>query len=392
MWSAFITGMAEKATSLIDERDKEIQEKIDRQLEKMYKDAAETKKKAELRRDSLESTARELMSLGVSETQAASLLQNVGPEGASNMVERLKKAKQVTPEKIRAAMAQIETSQAPLTDIIAQQTTPTAREVQEPQMRGAFGLPSRAGREFAETARGIETELPEVPTKAQPLDLSVLEEEEAAPTKAEVLASYAKKINDASDDPKEVSRLQRERDLYINRGFPKDEDKEKALTFSNTTTGLQKAISQAYTANSQKLGNSTFSIADDGTIRFAPGTAQHAQFFRDLVRNTIQDTTERYTDAEGRLPEPIAAAVNFMGTAYGIRVGRDRKIVVGGAEPPTSPATPPAVSPASAPPPKGATTATKPSLEQFMIRARQANPGASDAELKKYYEDKYGNK
>jgi signal recognition particle GTPase len=175
MWSAFVTGMAEKATSLIDERDKEIQEKIDKQLEKMYQDAAVTKKKAELRRDTLESTARELMTLGVSQEQAATLLQNVGPEGAANMVERLKSAKQVTPEKIRAALSQVKTSKAPLDEVIARQTTPTATEVQAPQMRGAFGLPSRAGKEFAETARGIETELPAIPTTAQPLDLSVFE-------------------------------------------------------------------------------------------------------------------------------------------------------------------------------------------------------------------------
>ena len=184
MWSAFVTGMAEKATSLIDERDKEIQEKIDKQLEKMYQDAAVTKKKAELRRDTLESTARELMTLGVSQEQAATLLQNVGPEGAANMVERLKSAKQVTPEKIRAALSQVKTSEAPLDEVIARQTTPTATEVQAPQMRGAFGLPSRAGKEFAETARGIETELPAIPTTAQPLDLSVFEdaEEEDTPT------------------------------------------------------------------------------------------------------------------------------------------------------------------------------------------------------------------
>jgi hypothetical protein len=92
------------------------------------------------------------------------------------MVERLKSAKQVTPEKIRAALSQVETSEAPLDEVIARQTTPTATEVQAPQMRGAFGLPSRAGEEFAETARGIETELPAIPTTAQPLDLSVFED------------------------------------------------------------------------------------------------------------------------------------------------------------------------------------------------------------------------
>jgi predicted Holliday junction resolvase-like endonuclease len=205
MWSAFVTGMAEKATSLIDERDKEIQEKIDKQLEKMYQDAAVTKKKAELRRDTLESTARELMTLGVSQEQAATLLQNVGPEGAANMVERLKSAKQVTPEKIRAALSQVKTSKAPLDEVIARQTTPTATEVQAPQMRGAFGLPSRAGKEFAETARGIETELPAIPTTAQPLDLSVFEdaEEEDTPTIKQLqgmLADQAVKNNMSVDD------------------------------------------------------------------------------------------------------------------------------------------------------------------------------------------------
>ena len=205
MWSAFVTGMAEKATSLIDERDKEIQEKIDKQLEKMYQDAAVTKKKAELRRDTLESTARELMTLGVSQEQAATLLQNVGPEGAANMVERLKSAKQVTPEKIRAALSQVKTSEAPLDEVIARQTTPTATEVQAPQMRGAFGLPSRAGKEFAETARGIETELPAIPTTAQPLDLSVFEdaEEEDTPTIKQLqgmLADQAVKNDMSVDD------------------------------------------------------------------------------------------------------------------------------------------------------------------------------------------------
>lgn len=245
MWSAFITGMAEKATSLIDERDKEIQEKIDRQLEKMYKDAAETKKKAELRRDSLESTARELMSLGVSETQAASLLQNVGPEGAANMVERLKKSKQVTPEKIRAAMSQIETSQAPLTDIIAQQTTPTAREIQEPQMQGAFGLPSRAGREFAETARGIETELPEVPTKAQPLDLSVFEEaDEETFTKRENAARM--KILDAETDEDRQQGLNELNRILAIKDIGKDkEDKLKESDVRSNLRVLDATIKQS---------------------------------------------------------------------------------------------------------------------------------------------------
>lgn len=196
MWSAFVTGMAEKAVSLIDERDKEIQDKLDQQLKQMYETAAETRKKAQLRRDKLESTARELMTYGVSQEQAASILQNVGPEGAANMVERLKTAKEVTPEKIRAALSKVQTVDMPLEDVIRQKTTPTAIPAPVPETRGAFGLPSRAGRQFAERAGMLRTELPELPTTAQPLDMSVFAEpDEETLTKRENAARM--KILDA---------------------------------------------------------------------------------------------------------------------------------------------------------------------------------------------------
>ena len=399
MWSGFITGFAEKSVSLIEERDKEIRAGINRRIEDMYKQASVAKKQAEERRETLTSLANQLMGVGFSKAEAQLLIDN--PEQAESIVKLVEATpnKMADPETKRKLFAPAQerlagVSGEKLIDKINKISTPQRSSVPTvlpTEMRGAFGLPSGA-EDYVKTLglkeEDLATELParEI-AKPLGLDMSVFADEKKAPTKAEVLASFAKKINEAASED-QVRELQRERDRYIKLGFPKDDDQEKALTFSNTTTGLQKAISQAFTANSQKLGNSTFSIADDGTIRFAPGTAEHSQFFRNMVRKTIKDTTERFTDSEGRLPEPIAAAVNFMGSAYGIRVGRDRKLIVGEIEAPETPPAQPKTRGGSKP----AASSTKPTLQQFMIRAREANPGATDAELEKYYNDKYGNK
>jgi hypothetical protein len=317
MWSAFVTGMAEKATSLIDERDKEIQEKIDKQLEKMYQDAAVTKKKAELRRDTLESTARELMTLGVSQEQAATLLQNVGPEGAANMVERLKSAKQVTPEKIRAALSQVKTSEAPLDEVIARQTTPTATEVQAPQMRGAFGLPSRAGKEFAETARGIETELPAIPTTAQPLDLSVFEEEEEEAfskrkNAARIKVLDAKTPGDRNAAIEELSSIAAIEDIGVKN------KSEEGFKESNIRSNIRNFIN---TINESMAGPGSSLVRlqnEDGSYRYgyAKGTKKEdIVAIEQLKRNAVESYLKQFYSVEGSIPTVVRkVAEAFLAT------------------------------------------------------------------------------
>lgn len=312
MWSAFITGMAEKATSLIDERDKEIQEKIDKQLKKMYEDAAETKKKAQLRRDTLESTARELMTYGVSQEQAASLLQNVGPEGAANMVERLKKAKQVTPEKIRAALSQVESSAMSLDEVIAQQTTPTAREVEEPQMRGAFGLPSRAGKEFAETARDIETELPAIPTTAQPLDLSVFAEEGSLSDEKEKLIKMVVSEDATADQKQKATEALRKIAAAEDIGKDKNKDLKESDVRSNLRI-LDASIKQSIAGPGDLVvvtdpttGERTFEYSKD----IDPKVRQAIESKR---REEFNKYIRQFYTQEGQVPDVVQRVVGaFM--------------------------------------------------------------------------------
>jgi hypothetical protein len=409
MWSAFVTGMAEKATSLIDERDKEIQEKIDKQLEKMYQDAAVTKKKAELRRDTLESTARELMTFGVSQEQAATLLQNVGPEGAANMVERLKSAKQVTPEKIRAALSQVKTSEAPLDEVIARQTTPTATEVQAPQMRGAFGLPSRAGKEFAETAKEIETELPDIPTKAQPLDLSVFEdeEEEDTPTIKQLqgmLADQAVKndmsvddyIKNTDDGASLAARI-------AGRRLQGGDEEDKARTASQIRTLVNSRLQEEIAPLQFK--SITYDPNLQDFVVTIPGSPEAIQFL-EKRRSVAADVFKNAGLLKGNkiLDRNAADAISpFAVVDYDtltIKSWRPVAGSTGGAEAPAAGGQPPAPAPKDsstpvpAPAADGATLGpakkyTPEQLKTATIKAISANP-QNRAQLIKEYEDSTG--
>jgi hypothetical protein len=237
MWSAFITGAAEKASSLIDERDNAIKKLMEERLEDMKKTAAETTKKAQLRRDKISSNARELMSLGVPEEQAIAIIQQVGPEGTENFINTLKSSQEVTPEKIRLATKDLQTSQATLEDVFAEQATPMAAEAGPvPQTRGAFGLPSRAGQEFAAQAGRLRTELPELPATAKPLDMSVFAEaDEETFTKRENAARM--KILDAETDKDRQQGLNELNRILAIKDIGKD--KEGDLKESDVRSNLR---------------------------------------------------------------------------------------------------------------------------------------------------------
>lgn len=182
MWSAFITGAATQASKLIEEEDERIKKKLDIKLKDMYDAAEDTKRRATSRKDELESSARELMSLGVPEASVAQMLQNVGPEGTKNVLTILKKQAEkgiISKEKLAQLTAGVPAATGTLQDIISTQTTPTAKAVSAPEMRGAFGLPSRMAGEFAEQASTIRTELPSIKPTAAAVDLSAFAEPEA---------------------------------------------------------------------------------------------------------------------------------------------------------------------------------------------------------------------
>jgi hypothetical protein len=193
MWSAFVTGFATKATELIEDRDKEIQDTIKIQLNEMYKSRQKALQTAETKRDELRQTASQLRGLGVPD---AAISQIISSGDADKITELIRKEAETSgPDavnrKVRAFMKG-EPTPLPesLDERINKMTAPTARADRAPlvsQTQGAFGLPSRAGQrtvsEFlASTGMTQEelerTEVPEMPLLATSFDYSVFGKEE----------------------------------------------------------------------------------------------------------------------------------------------------------------------------------------------------------------------
>jgi Holliday junction resolvasome RuvABC DNA-binding subunit len=102
MWAAFLTGAATKATSLIEERDKEIQDDITLKINEMYKSAQETKKKAETRADKLREFASQLKALGFSDDEAVAVISS-GEANTENVINLATEKAKVSPVTARGA-------------------------------------------------------------------------------------------------------------------------------------------------------------------------------------------------------------------------------------------------------------------------------------------------
>ena len=187
-WSSFVTGFAKQATSLIQERDKEIQSLIDERLEAMNKSAKEARSAGASRREELSSVSNTLISLGVPENEVASIIESQGIERAKQTAEILQKRELtggLTPDRIKQMTAGLPEATGSLEDTMQRLTTPTVGEAPPVQMERAFGLGGgRRAAEFEERAGRIATELPEMPraTAGGGLDLSVFKDEEKEDT------------------------------------------------------------------------------------------------------------------------------------------------------------------------------------------------------------------
>lgn len=177
MWQAFVTGFAEKATSLIEERNKEIRDEIFMQMNQRAKENEKIKEKAQLRierakeiardlegilgnrfGDQTKSMVRELMLSGDPETIIKQVREgNIGVDDIGNFVKLDPTAPKGTPEDLYAAMAPRAKAAAPRSP--EQETT-------------AFGLPTRIGEQTRKSfmartgmteAEAAGLELPELP-------------------------------------------------------------------------------------------------------------------------------------------------------------------------------------------------------------------------------------
>jgi hypothetical protein len=193
MWSAFVTGFATKATELIEERDKEIQDNIKVQLSEMYKSRQKALQTAETRKDELRKTASQLRGYGIPDAAIGEIITSGDSETITELLQKEAVAGTLTPEKITGFLGERsgEKPSEALDTIIKRLTTPTKSTTRAPllakETEGAFGLPSRAGKrattEFLAASGMTEgelqaTEMPEIPMTATKFDFSVFADDE----------------------------------------------------------------------------------------------------------------------------------------------------------------------------------------------------------------------
>jgi hypothetical protein len=192
MWSAFVTGFATKATELIEERDKEIQDNLKVQLSEMYKSRQKALQTSETRRDELKKTASQLRGYGLPDAAISEIITSGDSDTIAELLQKEAVAGTLSSEKITKFLGE-RSGQQPseaLDSIIKRLSTPVKSTTRMPiakEMEGAFGLPTRAGeratKEFLATtgmsqAELEATEMPEVPLTATPFDFSVFAEDE----------------------------------------------------------------------------------------------------------------------------------------------------------------------------------------------------------------------
>jgi hypothetical protein len=165
-------------------------------MNEAFKAAQDTRKKGETRRDKLREYSSQLMALGFNKDETIAIL-NAGESNAETVISLAQEKAKISPitEGERRGLLPGGVKEVPGTiqDFITRRTTPVAPEgatlFPKEQMRGAFGLPTRAAETTAKSllARTGMTEqellgrLPEDELVATPLDFSVFTSEKDKP-------------------------------------------------------------------------------------------------------------------------------------------------------------------------------------------------------------------
>lgn len=352
MWSAFLTGAAKQATTLIEERDKEIRDTMNVRMNEMYKRAEVAKREAEERRNELTGLANELVGVGFNEREAAYLLQN--PEQAKKIIAYADKTGGITAEKKQQLFSKNkehlnalegETPQ----DYIKRVTTLGRGErpsIMAPgEMEGAFGIGTRAGQrsmsEFlARTGRTEEellaTELPARGVRPLGLDMTALAGEK----------SFEERMDDAQlamlNNPPGSAEHTAAQSVLMKGAAIKEAG--KARSGEEKLSDIRAAFKIA--DNSilrQTIGrNDSIIVSEDrdGTMsyRFRPKTKADVidGFNKARAESLRAYAIQTYGDRSGRLPKDVQDILR----AYTV----ETKVVLGDTNKIETPSAPPAAS------------------------------------------------
>ncbi len=374
--ASFVTGFATQAQKDIEERDKELRDEATMRWNSLLKEREKAKLRVEKRSEEIDDLARKLRAYGV--TDENQIVAAISSGTAPEIVEKLSSMKEgLTSSRVQQ-----------LIKVEAGQEIPTlaefrkkATELQpgmtaapsEEQMRGAFGLKTRAYGQSLKSASaqtGVSTEdiyrtkLPEVPVVAAKIDLTALMSEKQQKNADDIDRARSEvtrlALEFGKDDPryiaaakelrtrldiasadfgkpeKEKERTQKQQLEDKGYGFlnqadettdPKEKQRliEKGVEVLNRaktekpgedrapnvsgSTMLNRAFHAGASQGVAKLGGQEFRSMPDGSLAFVPTSPEASRYGTALGHTAVKQQIEAYRNADGTLPKWVIQAI-----------------------------------------------------------------------------------
>lgn len=306
--ASFVTGFATQATKDIEERDKELRDEATMRWNSLLREREKASLRAEKRKEEIDTYARQLSSLGQGMLTEQQIVAAIASGNAKEIVESLTSVKtKLTSEQAKGLIQVGEDQEVPTLAKFKEQTTElqpgATRAPSEEQMRGAFGLRTRAfeqGLKSASAQTGVsmediyKTKLNDVPTIKAIVDLTAVAKEKDATFDAE--QSRAKlnlAIAYASGDPEDIQKAESKMKLFTQvTEFGKPPKEQKVVTPQDTINELVSA-SHALTLKASEL-RSTGSQED---VANASQLDKFAKQYTDQAKK-LYDSIPRKADKE----------------------------------------------------------------------------------------------
>lgn len=154
MWSAFVTGFAKESSAIIEERNKEISDRVLAEMDTLIKKKSEAEETSQTKRDVARKQAEALRSLSGQQLSDAQIVGILNTGEADTVIKQLRQ-RRVGPEKLQQLFVPADPeAQADLEQYLGEVGKLTGQAPVRTEMeRGAFGLRTRAGE--AARARGL---------------------------------------------------------------------------------------------------------------------------------------------------------------------------------------------------------------------------------------------
>jgi hypothetical protein len=184
--ASFVTGFATQATKDIEERDKELRDEATMRWNSLLKEREKATLRADKRKEEIDTYARQLSSLGQGMLTEQQIVAAIASGNAKEIVESLTSIKtKLTSEQAKKLIQVGEDQEVPTLAKFKEQTTELqpgmTKAPSEDQMRGAFGLRTRAfeqGLKSASAQTGVsmediyKTKLGDIPAIKATVDLT----------------------------------------------------------------------------------------------------------------------------------------------------------------------------------------------------------------------------